>query len=60
MLKFMLAYRAVIDKVITNKSLELRKYELNNNDWVVIEDFISILKACQFCSMYILLTHFNI
>jgi hypothetical protein len=32
MMKFVLAYRVVIDKVTANKGLKLRKYELNNDD----------------------------
>jgi hypothetical protein len=53
MLKFVLAYRAVIDKVTADKNLKLRKYELNNDDWVVIEDLVNVLEVCQFCFMYI-------
>ena len=53
MLKFVLAYRAVINKVTADKNLKLRKYELDNDDPVIIEDLISVLKVCQFCFMYI-------
>ena len=45
MMRFAVAYRLAIDKITADKVLKLRKYELNNNDWVIIEDLVSILKV---------------
>jgi len=53
MLKFVLAYRAVIDKVTADKSLKMRKCELDNDDWVIIKDLVSVLEECRFCPTYI-------
>ena len=53
MLKFVLRYRAVIDKITTDKGLKLRRYELNNDNWAIIKDLVSILKVCLPRSVYI-------
>ena len=52
MLNFVLAYRVVIDKITADKGLKLRRYELDNDNWV-IEDLVSVLEVCQSCSVYI-------
>jgi hypothetical protein len=54
MMKFVLAYRVVIDKITANKGLKLRKYELDNDDWVIINDLVGILEVCLSRSIYIL------
>ena len=46
MLHFVLTYREVIDYVTADKTLKLRKYELDNDDWVVVEDLVSVLEVC--------------
>ena len=33
MMKFVLAYRATIDKITMDKGMKLRKYELHQDDW---------------------------
>ena len=53
MMKFMLAYRVEIDKVTADKGLRLRKYELDNDDWVIINDLVGILEVCQSRFIYI-------
>ena len=53
MMKFVLAYRVVIDKVTADKGLRLRKYELNNDDWDIINDLVGVLEVCQSCFIYI-------
>ena len=53
MLNFVLAYRVVIDKITADKGLKLRRYELDNDNWVIIEDLVSVLEVCQSCSIYI-------
>jgi hypothetical protein len=46
MLHFVLQYREAIDSVTADKSLKLRKYEMDHDDWVIIEDLVAILKVC--------------
>jgi hypothetical protein len=53
MMKFALAYRVVIDKVTADKGLKLRKYKLDNDDWVIINDLVGILEVYQSHSIYI-------
>jgi hypothetical protein len=45
MIRFVIAYRPAIDKITADKTLKLRKYELDNNDWVIIEDLVSALEV---------------
>ena len=45
MMKFVVAYQAAIDKITADKAFKLRKYELNNDDWVIMEDIVSVLKV---------------
>ena len=46
MMRFVLTYRAAIDKITADKALKLRRYELDNDDWVIIEDLVSVLEVC--------------
>jgi hypothetical protein len=43
MMQFALKYRKPIDSITADKSLSLRKYELDNDDWKVIEDLLAML-----------------
>jgi hypothetical protein len=45
MMKFALTYRMAIDKITADKALKLRKYELDNDDWAIIEDLVSVLEV---------------
>lgn len=45
MLRFVLAYKKAIDQATADKALKLRKYELNNDDWAIVEDLVSILEV---------------
>jgi len=45
MMRFAVAYRLAINKITADKVLKLRKYELDNDDWVIIEDLVSILEV---------------
>ena len=40
-----MAYRPAIDKITADKTLKLRKYELDNDDWVIIEDLVNVLEV---------------
>jgi hypothetical protein len=47
MLCFVLAYKKAIDWVTADKALKLRKCKLDNDDWTIIEDLVSILEVCS-------------
>ena len=49
MLKFALMYRLAIDKITADKGLKLRRYELDNDNWVIIEDLVNVLEVCWSC-----------
>ena len=58
MMHFVLTYQQAIDKITTNKALKLRKYEPNNDDWVVVEDLVSVLEVSSFIHIvYTILIH---
>jgi len=45
MMAFALKYRKPIDSVTADKSLKLRKYELDNEGWGIIEQLVSVLQV---------------
>ena len=45
MVKMAFAFRAAIDDITADKSLKLRKYELDDDDWKVIGDLLRVLKV---------------
>ena len=46
MLEFALRYRALIDRITVNKKLpQLCKYELDEDEWEVIENLTSVLEV---------------
>ena len=47
MINFALKYRMAIDRVTGDKSLKLRRYELDSEDWIIIEDPVNVLKVCS-------------
>lgn len=59
MMNFVLKYRRAIDQITADKALKLRVYELDEDDWVIVEDLVSVLevKLPRFCT-YLALTHF--
>jgi hypothetical protein len=61
MMRFVLTYKAAVDKITADKSLKLRRYELDNDDWEIIKDLVSILEVrhCR-CLIYPPLIHANI
>ena len=48
MLEFALQYRAAIDDITGNKKADLRRYELDNEEWKVAEQLCSALKVKTF------------
>jgi hypothetical protein len=47
MLCFVLEYRKPIDLVTADKGLKLRKFELDEEEWGVMEDLVDILEVSQ-------------
>jgi hypothetical protein len=47
MMTFALAYRKPIDQVTADKKLKLRRYELDTEDWQIVDDLVSVLEACS-------------
>jgi len=45
MLQFALDYRVPIDEITSNRELNLRKYELQDEEWAVAETLHDMLKA---------------
>ena len=45
MMDFVLKNRRAIDQVTADKALKLRKYELDNDDWDIVEDLIAVLEV---------------
>jgi hypothetical protein len=45
MLRFAVKYRIVIDSTTADKSLKLRKFELDNDDWKIVNNLVSILEV---------------
>jgi len=45
MMRFVLAYREAVDQITADKALKLRRYELDNDDWVIVEDLVSVLEV---------------
>jgi hypothetical protein len=46
MMSFALKYRAVVDSITADKGLKLRRYELDDEDWKMISDLVSVLEVC--------------
>jgi hypothetical protein len=46
MLQMALQYRSAIDHITADKTLKLRKYELDDDDWEIIADLMWVLKVC--------------
>jgi len=43
--KMALKYHCAIDDITANKVLKLCKYELNDDDWVIVGDLLHVLKV---------------
>ena len=48
MLEFAIDYRAAIDAITSNSDLNLRKYELEDNEWIIAVNLRDTLKVCPF------------
>ena len=47
MLTFSLEYRKAVDEITSNRDLKLRQNELDEEEWIIIEDLAAILKVIQ-------------
>ena len=45
MMVFAIKYRKPIDSIMADKNLKLRKYELDNEGWNIIEQLVSVLQV---------------
>jgi hypothetical protein len=45
MMAFALVYRKPIDSITADKSLKMRKFELDNEGWVIVEQLVSLLQV---------------
>jgi hypothetical protein len=45
MLSFAIKYRQVIDAMTADKSLKLRKFELDHEEWGIAEDLVAVLEV---------------
>ena len=52
MMRFVLTYRKAVDQVTADKDLKLRKYELDDNDWVIVGDLVSILEKYKKVTLF--------
>ena len=43
MLSFAIKYRAAIDAMTADKSVKLRKFELDDEEWTIAEDLVAVL-----------------
>jgi hypothetical protein len=50
MLNFAIDYRVAIDEITSNRDLNLRKYELQDEEWVVAKNLRDTLKVCKYFS----------
>jgi hypothetical protein len=46
MMAFAIEYRKPIDSITADKSLKLRRYELDNEGWNIIEQLVCVLQVC--------------
>jgi hypothetical protein len=47
MLHFVIKYRQPVDAITADKTLKLRKYELDNEDWTIVGDLVTVLEVCN-------------
>ena len=52
LLLFALRYRAAIDTITADKKLKLRKYELYDIDWAIVDDLAAVLEQYKKATLY--------
>lgn len=48
MLCFAIKYRVAIDSITADKALKLQKFELDDTEWKIVQDLVSVLEVCAF------------
>ena len=46
MLDFAYKYRQAYNEITANRNMNMRAYELSNEDWEIVKDLASVLKVC--------------
>jgi hypothetical protein len=65
MMCFTLTYWKAVDQITADKVLKLRRYEIDNDDWVIVKDLVHVLEVislvvhCACCATYITDTFFT-
>jgi hypothetical protein len=52
MIRFAQQYRAVVDAITAEKSLKLRRYELDNDDWIIVDQLVAVLKKFKHVTLF--------
>jgi hypothetical protein len=47
MLHFLVTYRNAVEQFTSDRQNDLRQYELNKAEWVIVTELCSVLKVCQ-------------
>ncbi|KAG6809481.1 hypothetical protein H0H92_016073, partial [Tricholoma furcatifolium] len=55
MLKVILEYRQAIDAIMGERTLNLRRFELIDEDWKVLADLVKVLKVCDILDLLTML-----
>lgn len=45
MMRFALEYRKAIDVITADKTWKLRQFELDNDEWQIVGDLVSVLEV---------------
>ena len=45
MMCFTLTYQQAVNQITADKSLKLRRFELDNDNWVIVSDLVSVLEV---------------
>ena len=45
MMRFTRTYQQAVNQITADKSLKLRRFELDNDDWVIVSDLVSVLEV---------------
>ena len=52
MLQFFIKYHVAINEITSNRHLKLRKYELDPEEWHIIEDLVAVLEQYKNATLY--------
>jgi hypothetical protein len=52
MLRFVQQYRAAVDAITADKTVKMRQYELDNDEWVVVDQLVAVLKQFKHATLF--------